>query len=146
EEEPLAWSELRRKLPVYAVGPAEAVLREQLAQGKLYRHPRAGKRGGERYGVRPPDPKEYLRGELAETFHRLGQMGFTETQLREAALDLLHDEEWSPAAERPREEEQSRVPQDSPRSPALQGTSPGGGMAAAPPRAQTVPAVHPSQP
>ena len=52
EEEPLAWSDLKRKLPAYAVERgADTVLQEQLAQGKLHRHPKVGSRGGERYGV-----------------------------------------------------------------------------------------------
>jgi hypothetical protein len=97
EESPLPWSDLRRKLPGYAVAQAETVLNEQVAQGLLYRHPRTGSRGGDRFGVRPPDPKDYLRPALAQVFRDLEQLGFTESQLREGALELLHDEEWSPA-------------------------------------------------
>jgi hypothetical protein len=97
QEGPLAWSEIRRRLPPYAAERAEAVLQEEVAQGRLYRHPRAGKRGGERYGVLPADPKEYLRAELGGVFRRLEQQGFHEAQVRAAALELLHDEEWSPA-------------------------------------------------
>lgn len=93
-EGPLAWSELRRKLPVYAQAQAETVLREQVAQGQLHRHPRVG-RGGERFGLRPPDAKDYLRSELAELFRRMDQLGFTQAQLRAGALELLHDEEWT---------------------------------------------------
>jgi hypothetical protein len=93
-EGPLPWSDLRRKLPAYALTQAESVLEEQVAQGKLYRHPRTG-RGGERFSVRPPDPKDYLRSELAEVFQRLEQLGFSEAQLRAGALELLHDEEWA---------------------------------------------------
>ena len=59
------WSELRRKLPGYALPQAEEVLREHVAQGRLYQHPRAGKRGSERYGLQPADPKDYLRENLA---------------------------------------------------------------------------------
>src|SRR5262249_54595462 len=50
---PLAWGELQRKLPPYARSQAEAVLRDQLSQGLLHRHPRAGRRGGDRFGIRP---------------------------------------------------------------------------------------------
>jgi len=101
EEGSLAWSELRRKLPAYAQGQAETVLNEQVTDGKLYRHPKAG-RGGERFGVGPADPKDYLRSELISVFRRLEQLGFTQAQLREGALELLHEEEWAlaPAAER----------------------------------------------
>jgi|SRR5947209_1626143 len=99
QEGPLPWSEIRRKLPAYAQAQAEAVLAEQVAQGALYRHPRAG-RGGERFGVGPADPRDYLRSELLGVFRRLEQLGFSQAQLREGALELLHEEEWAhtPAA------------------------------------------------
>lgn len=100
-EGPLSWGELRRKLPAYAVDPlsrAEAVLMELVAQGTVHRQPRAGKRGGDCFGLQPPDAKEYLQSELAEVFLDLEQLGFSQAQLRAAALELLHDEEWSPAA------------------------------------------------
>jgi hypothetical protein len=106
-EGPLGWPELRRKLPAYAVDPlsrAEAVLTQLVAEGTVHRHPRSGKRGGDRFGLQPPDAKEYLRSDLAAVFRALEQLGFSEGQLRSAALELLHDEEWSPTAEpeRPR--------------------------------------------
>jgi hypothetical protein len=100
DEGPLAWSELRRKLPAYARDKAEGILREQVEQGRLYRHPRIG-RGGERFGVQPADPKDYLQSELAGVFQRLEGLGFGRAQLREAALELLHDEEWAPTAPSP---------------------------------------------
>jgi hypothetical protein len=95
EEKPLAWPQLRRKLPDYAVAQAEVVLQEQVAQGRLHRHPPAGSRSGERYGVAPPDAREYLRRELPTLFRRLQQLGFTDPQLREAAMALLQEEEWA---------------------------------------------------
>jgi hypothetical protein len=96
EENPLPLSELRRKLPAYAHTHAEVVLNEMLTQGKVFRHPRLpGSRGGDLFGVRPPDAKDYLRRELPGTFRRLQGMGFTPSQLRAAALELLHDEEWA---------------------------------------------------
>jgi hypothetical protein len=97
-EEALPWSELRRKLPAYALPHAEAVLQEELTAGRLHRHPRLG-RGGERFGVRPPDPKEFLRGELNGMFERLSRLGFTIDRVRAAALEILHDEEWAPRVE-----------------------------------------------
>src|SRR5207302_4341419 len=97
-ERPLSWPELRRKLPGYALPQAEEVLREHVAQGRLYQHPRAGKRGSERYGLQPADPKDYLRENLAVLFREVAELGFTEPQLRAASLELLHDEEWSPTA------------------------------------------------
>lgn len=98
EEAPLSISELKRKLPTYAQAQAETILLEQVGIGMLHKHPKLGSRGGERFGVRPADPKDYLRPELAELFSSLSQLGFTETQMREAALELLHDEEWSMTA------------------------------------------------
>lgn len=100
EEKPLAVPDLRRKLPDYAKTLAESVLNDQVAQGRLFQHPPASKRTGPRYGAGRPEPKEYLRQELTQVFQRLEQLGFTQTQLREGALELLHEEEWaSPPAE-----------------------------------------------
>lgn len=95
QEGPLPLSELRRKLPAYAQPQAEGVLQQLLAQKTLHTHPRAGGRGGDRVGVLPPDPKEYLRTELAAVFQRLSQLGFTHAQLQASALELLHEEEWA---------------------------------------------------
>ena len=97
QESPLALSELRRKLPAYAVPHAEMVLQEQLAQGLLYRLPKLAGRGKERYSVAPPDPKEDLRSELITLFGRLEEVGFSQAQLRAGALELLHEEEWASA-------------------------------------------------
>jgi hypothetical protein len=113
QEQALSWSELRRKLPGYALPQAETVLQEQVAQGLLHRHPPATKRGGERFGAQPPDPREYLREELTQVFRRLEGLGFTEAQLREGAMELLQEEEWSPRAQ----------PQESPRAEAAPETS-----------------------
>jgi hypothetical protein len=113
EDEPLGWSELRRSLPAYAISQAEAVLHEQIAQRQLFRHPRSG-RGVDRFGTKPPDPKTYLRAELPEVFQRLEKLGFSAEQLRESALELLHDEEWAllpPAQEtRPAPEPAATLP------------------------------------
>lgn len=95
EEGPLAWPQLRRRLPDYAIVHAEVVLQEQVSQGKLHRHPPAGSRSGERYGAGPPDAREYLRRELPTLFRRLQEMGFSEQQLREAAMLVLLEEEWA---------------------------------------------------
>ena len=69
----------------------------------LHRHPRTSSRSGERFGVRRPDPKDYLRQALPEVFTRLTALGFTRPQIRAAALELLHEEEWDtePAPEAP---------------------------------------------
>lgn len=100
-EGPLAWSQLRRKLPNYVLRDegkpvAELVLKDLVEQGKLFKHPVPGSRSGERYAVTPPDPKEPLRQELPELFTKLERdYGFSRAQLRGAALELLHEEEWA---------------------------------------------------
>jgi hypothetical protein len=100
-ERPLAISELRRKLPDYAKTQAEAVLEEEVAEGRLHRHPSLSSRGGARFSVEPPSPRDFLRTELTTLFNRLARLGFSHAQLRESALELLHEEEWSAAPEPP---------------------------------------------
>lgn len=102
QEGPLPWSQLRRKLPVYALAQSQAVLDDQLTQGRIYRHPRSEGRGSERLGLQPPDAKEYLEQELSLVFQKLEQLGFAQSQIRVAALELLHNEEWAPAPPAPR--------------------------------------------
>jgi hypothetical protein len=99
QEKPLSLSELRRKLPDYARHQAERVLEEEVNQGRLYSHPALSSRSGPRFGAGRPDPKDYLRAELATVFRRLEQLGFNQTDLREGAIELLHDEEWAPTQE-----------------------------------------------
>lgn len=102
-EGPLAWSQLRRKLPGYVLEPkdkpvADAVLKDLVEQGKLHKHPTPGSRTGERYGLKPPDPKEPLRRELPGLFAKLeSAYGFSRAQLRVATISLLQEEEWGPA-------------------------------------------------
>jgi hypothetical protein len=100
-EGPLGWSELKRKLPAYAQTQAEPILRAQVSQGLLYQHPRLGSRGSERFGLQPPDAREYLRPKLAEIFRELAELEFSRAQIREAALELLHEEEWGSSIEEP---------------------------------------------
>jgi len=95
EDRPLAWPELRRKLPAYARTQAEAVLLDQVAQGLMHRHPPMGKRRRVLFGLHPPDAKDYLRSELERLFSALEQLGFSQSQLRAGALELLHEEEWA---------------------------------------------------
>lgn len=114
QETALAWSELRRKLPAYAQDEAEALFQQEITQGRLHRHPRVG-RGSDRYGLQKPDPKVYLRDELVTLFNKLRPLGFTAAQLREGALELLHEEEWAslpePEAKKPREKQTETAPQ-----------------------------------
>jgi hypothetical protein len=95
QEKALPASELRRKLPDYAKALADSVLEEMIAQGKLHRHPPTTPRGGTRYGTQPPSPKDFVRAELTGLFTRLERLGFTVAQLRQTALELLHEEEWA---------------------------------------------------
>jgi len=111
QQGPLPWSILRRRLPIYAQAQAEAVLKEQLSQGLLFRHPRMG-RNAERYGLEPCDAKVYLRREFERVFQRLGQLGFSQAQLKAGALELLHDEEWGLPAEAPAPSQTSEIPSD----------------------------------
>jgi hypothetical protein len=129
ENGPLPWSELRRKLPAYAHEKAQDVRDQQVREGFLHRHPRAGSRGAERFGVRPPDPRDYLRLELADLFTRLASLGFSRPQIRAAALELLHEEEWdvepppapeaTPSEEAPAPAADPHVPHSGPHSPAV---------------------------
>ena len=105
-EGPLNAAEIRRKVPAYVPqDQAEAILNEQLAQGKLFKHPKLG-RGGEPIGVGPADPKEYLRKELVAVFKKLEEIGFKESQLRPSAIELLHEAEWAS----PKQEKQEASP------------------------------------
>jgi hypothetical protein len=119
---PLAWSELRRKLPVYAQNPkAESLLEEQVEQGLLHRHPPLTSRGGPRYGLTPPDPRNYLRIELANLFQRMTErFGFSPTQLRAAAFELLREEEWGPTPTAPSGEISTGALQSQPPHPSIQ--------------------------
>jgi hypothetical protein len=96
QEGTFSWSVVRRRLPSYAVAQAESVLAEHVAQGLVHRHPRGRGARSDRFGLQPADPKDYLQDPLARLFQSVEQMGFSRTQVREAALDLLHREEWSP--------------------------------------------------
>jgi hypothetical protein len=112
-EKPLSLSELRRKLPDYAKTDAETILDQEVSQGRLHRHPPQSSRSGPRFGARRPDPKDYLDVELSGVFKRLHPLGFKQEELRAAALELLHDEEWAPATEPPAAEAASPPPQPS---------------------------------
>lgn len=105
-EGPRPLAAIRRKLPVYAAPLADEALHEQLRAGALHRHPPLGKRGREQFATAPPDPKTYLRPELSTLFRTLEQIGFARAQVRAAALELLHEEEWAEPAE-PAAEEKS---------------------------------------
>ncbi len=95
---PLSWSEIRKHLPDYAKTLAESVVEEQVAKGRLFRHPSAGPRAGPRFGLEPADPRPYLKTELNALVGRLEQIGFPKVSLRSALLDLIRQEEWGQRA------------------------------------------------
>jgi hypothetical protein len=113
EERALTLSDLRRKLPDYAKTQIEAVLEEEVAKGSVFRHPPLSSRSGPRYGMRKADPKDYLRQELSAVFLRLQPLGFSQEELREGALELLHDEEWAPGQEQPEATSTAEQPEGS---------------------------------
>jgi hypothetical protein len=122
QEGALPVKELRRKLPGYAQALAESVIQEELAKGRLHRHPRTTGRGSERVGLAPPDPKDYLAPELSALFSRLEPLGFSVARLRQAALELLHNEEWAPSPPQPR----PARPDAAPATPQAADATPGG--------------------
>src|SRR5262249_34675571 len=74
-------------------------------------------RAGELFGLEAPDPRAPLKQELTKLFERLQkQLGFSRPQLRAAALEVLHDEEWAthvpspPPAEEPTAAEPPAAP------------------------------------
>jgi hypothetical protein len=111
QEGPLTLSQLRRKLPDYARHLTDEVMRDQVEQGKLHRHPPAASRAGELFGLEPPDPRAPLRQELSTMFDRLQkQLGFSRAQLRASALEVLHDEEWAAPVAHPSSAEAAAPP------------------------------------
>lgn len=92
-------SQLHRQLPDYALPYLETVLAQQLAQGLVHQHPPLQKRAGVRFGLGAPDPREFLRAELKQLLMRISALGFPEPRVRAAALELLHEAEWAPAAD-----------------------------------------------
>jgi hypothetical protein len=99
--EPLPWSILRRRLPIYAQAQAETVMKELITQKLIFRHPRMG-RSAERFGLQPPDAREYLIREIGGVFERLTRLGFAPAELRAGAIELLHEEEWSSTPDAPK--------------------------------------------
>ena len=96
QQGPSSWSAVRRRLPSYVLAQANSALADQIARGLVHRHPRSRGMRSDRFALLPADPKDYLRGALERLFQTLEQLGFTSSQLRQAALEILHDEEWSP--------------------------------------------------
>jgi hypothetical protein len=119
EQGPLTLSQLRRKLPDYARHLTDEVVRDQVEQGRLHRHPAGASRAGELFALEPPDPRAPLRQELTKLFDRLQkQLGFSRAQLRAASLELLHEEEWDTPAASPLAAEAETPP--APEAPAAE--------------------------
>lgn len=115
ERGPLGGQEIRRGLPLYATTHADHVLQEQIGQGLIHRLPPLKSRGRERFGLNPPDVREYLRGRLQTLFQEMEQLGFLENQLRMGTISLLQEEEWG-APERERSENHTLQPSREERS------------------------------
>lgn len=98
---PLAWSELRRRLPDYAKTQAEPILQEELARGRLFAHPPLGPRLGPRYGLSPARPGPYVRQELDGLLRRMETLGFSPEQVRQALLEQLRSDNDRLAPTRP---------------------------------------------
>ncbi len=94
---PASWSDLRKKFPKYMRHLAESVLNEELARGTLHRHPPQSARKGPRFGLQPADVRTYASRELQDLLGRLEQIGFAPTDVREAMMQFLQDDEWSDA-------------------------------------------------
>lgn len=95
---PMSWTDLRKKVPKYARHLADSVLNEELARGTIFRHPPTSTRMGLRYALSPPELRAYAAKELGEMLTRLEQCGFARVELREAIMQLLHEDEWSDEA------------------------------------------------
>jgi len=91
---PLAWSELRRRLPRYARYLAESVLNEQLAHSRVYRHPPRTPRSAPRFALHPADLRAYLRPALSDLLSRLEPLGFSRTELRHGLRQMLSEGEF----------------------------------------------------
>ena len=96
----------RRAAGVAATAPQAAGLRGGAGRDRLARPDRAGPVASPSAGRQPRRRAlrgdtarcpEYLRRELPALFGRLQQLGFTEPQLREAAMAVLQEEEWGRA-------------------------------------------------
>ncbi|MFO0965820.1 MAG: hypothetical protein U0793_09590 [Gemmataceae bacterium] len=94
---PLTWSELRRRLPDYAKIFGDAALKDEIALGRVFRHPPTGPRQGVRYALCPPAAEPYVRQELSGLFRRLATLGFAEDKVRTALRVILDGKSGSPA-------------------------------------------------
>jgi len=95
-EGPLAWSELRRRLPRYARYLAESVLNEQLAFGRVFRHPPRTPRSAPRFALHPADLRTYLRPAVSDLLARLEPLGFSRTEVRRGLRQILSEGEQDP--------------------------------------------------
>jgi hypothetical protein len=92
---PMSWTDLRKKFPKYLRHLAESVLNEELARGVIFRHPPGSTRMGPRYALQAADVRSYAFRELSEVLSRMELRGFARGDVREALMQLLHEEEWA---------------------------------------------------
>jgi len=90
-------------------------LNRLLGEGRLYKHPKAG-RSGVRYGTQPPDPSPYLsrvRIELRKVCEKLAPVGVSAREVHEALLSEISPQGVEAAGERPvRSATESPIPAD----------------------------------
>ncbi len=95
EAGPMPWAELRKRFPKYLRHLAESVIDEELARGAIHRHPPLSSRAGFRFALDRPDVRAYAAKELDDALTRLVERGFTLCDVREAFMQLLHEQEWT---------------------------------------------------
>ncbi|MSQ94642.1 MAG: hypothetical protein EXR98_08800 [Gemmataceae bacterium] len=92
---PMSWADLRKKFPKYLRHLAESVLNEELAKGGIHRHTLTSARRGPRYALQPADVRSYAGVELKDVLSRLQGRGFARSDVREALMYFLQEEEWA---------------------------------------------------
>lgn len=79
---PLTEAEVKKHVSKAAQPMVKAVLTDLVDAGRLWRHPKLGKRVP--YGLAPPDPLNYLPAAIESAFKPLIKLGFRDHELRAA--------------------------------------------------------------
>ncbi len=93
--EPLTRSEIERRIPTSGRKLLPGVLRQLIDEGRLFKHPRRGRR--EEFALGPADPADYLEPDLGRLVAGLVRKGFTPEAVRTAIAQRLAGA--APAAE-----------------------------------------------
>lgn len=83
----LTGAEISKKLPTVARPFIAKTLKVLVEEGRVYRHPKIGRR--EPYGLAPPNPLDYLRPTLEKLLDNLRRVGFSLSAVREAFQQYL---------------------------------------------------------